>query len=81
MTYIGDVPIDNNSIKIMGVVNISPESYYKNSIKTSIDEISSYAKKLENDGADIVDIGAMSTAPYLNTMISPNEEIFRLKKL
>jgi dihydropteroate synthase len=80
MTYIGDVPIDNNFIKIMGVVNISPESFYKNSIKTSIDEISSYAKKLENDGADIVDIGAMSTAPYLNTMISPDEEIFRLKK-
>ena len=80
MIYIGDVPIDNNSIKIMGVVNISPESFYKNSIKTSIDEISSYAKKLENDGADIVDIGAMSTAPYLNTMISPDEEIFRLKK-
>ena len=80
MIYIGDVPIGNNSIKIMGVVNISPESFYKNSIKTSIDEISSYAKKLENDGADIVDIGAMSTAPYLNTMISPDEEIFRLKK-
>ena len=80
MGYIGDISIGNNSIKIMGILNISPESFYKNSIKTSIKEISSYAKKLENDGADIVDIGAMSTAPYLNTMISSDEEKLRLKK-
>ena len=80
MPYIGDVPIGKNSIKIIGIVNVSPESFYKNSIKTSIDEISSYAKKLENDGADIIDIGAMSTAPYLNTMISSDDEIVRLTK-
>ncbi len=80
MVYIQDNPINTNSIKIMGIINISPESFYQNSIKTSIEEISSYAKKLENDGADFIDIGAMSTAPYLNTMISPNEEIFRVKK-
>jgi dihydropteroate synthase len=80
MPYIGDVPIDKNSIKIMGIVNVSPESFYKKSIKTSINEISSYVKKLENDGADIIDIGAMSTAPYLHTMISLDEEIMRLTK-
>ncbi|HET8856968.1 MAG TPA: dihydropteroate synthase [Nitrososphaeraceae archaeon] len=80
MAYIGDVPISKNSIKIMGIVNVSPESFYKKSIKTSIDEISSYAKKLENDGADIIDIGAMSTAPYLDTMISLDDEIVRLTK-
>jgi dihydropteroate synthase len=80
MAYIQDNPINTNSIKIMGIVNVSPESFYQNSIKTSIEQISSYAKKLENDGADYIDIGAMSTAPYLNTMISTSEEIFRLKK-
>lgn len=46
MPYIGEVPISKNSIKIMGIVNVSPESFYKKSIKTSIDEISSYAKKV-----------------------------------
>ena len=65
----------------MGIMNVSPESFYKNSIKTNLNSISSYVKKLENDGADIIDIGAMSTAPYLDTVISSKIEILRLKKL
>ena len=72
--------IDRNSVKIMGVMNVSPESFYKNSIKTNVNSISSYVKKLENDGADIIDIGAMSTAPYLDTVITSKIEIARLKK-
>jgi dihydropteroate synthase len=80
LTKIGDVSIDRNSVKIMGVINVSPESFYKNSIKTNVNSISSYVKKLENDGADIIDIGAMSTAPYLDTVITSKIEIARLKK-
>jgi dihydropteroate synthase len=80
LTKIGDVSIDRDSVKIMGVMNVSPESFYKNSIKTTINNISTYVKKLENDGADIIDIGAMSTAPYLDTVITSKIEISRLKK-
>ena len=80
MTKIGDVSINKNSVKIMGIINVSPESFYKNSIKTNVNSISSYVKKLENDGADIIDIGAMSTAPYLDTVITSKIEISRLKK-
>ncbi len=80
MTKIGNVSIDRNSVKIMGVMNLSPESFYKHSIKTNVNSISKYVKKLEIDGADIIDIGAMSTAPYLDTMISPKIEISRLQK-
>ena len=61
-------------------MNVSPESFYKNSIKTTVNSISTYVKKLENDGADIIDIGAMSTAPYLDTVITSKIEISRLKK-
>jgi dihydropteroate synthase len=80
LTKIGNVSIDRNSVKIMGVMNLSPESFYKHSIKTNVNSISKYVKKLEIDGADIIDIGAMSTAPYLDTMISPKIEISRLQK-
>jgi dihydropteroate synthase len=80
LTRIGNVSIDRNSVKIMGVMNLSPESFYKHSIKTNVNSISKYVKKLEIDGADIIDIGAMSTAPYLDTMISPKIEISRLQK-
>jgi dihydropteroate synthase len=80
LTKIGDVSVNRNSVKIMGIINVSPESFYKNSIKTNVNSISTYVKKLEDDGADIIDIGAMSTAPYLNTVVSSKIEISRLKK-
>jgi dihydropteroate synthase len=80
LTKIGDVSINKHSVKIMGIINVSPESFYKNSIKTNVNSISTYVKKLENDGADIIDIGAMSTAPYLDTVITSKIEIARLKK-
>jgi dihydropteroate synthase len=63
----------------MGIINISPESFYKNSIKTTAKEIANTARKMQQDGASIIDIGAMSTAPYLETVISVEEEIKRIK--
>jgi dihydropteroate synthase len=63
----------------MGIINISPESFYKNSIKTTAKQIANTARKMQQDGADIIDIGAMSTAPYLETLISVEEETKRMK--
>jgi dihydropteroate synthase len=62
----------------MGIINCSHESFYIPSIKISSDNIFSYTKKLEKEGADIIDLGGMSTAPYLNSLISPEKEIKRL---
>ena len=80
MTSIGKVSIGcTMPVRIMGIINVSSESFYKNSIKTSIQEISKTAIRMQENGADIIDIGAMSTAPYLETVISLEEEIKRLK--
>jgi len=64
----------------MGIINTSPESFYKESIKTSTEEIVETAIEMQNSGADIIDIGSMSTAPYLQTIISIEEEIKRMKQ-
>lgn len=48
---------------VMGVINCSPESFYKPSVKTGSKNLSEYALKIIEDGADIIDIGAASTAP------------------
>ncbi|MCP8316108.1 MAG: dihydropteroate synthase [archaeon] len=69
---------DEHPVRIIGVINVSPESFYKGSVRTTPNEIASLAKKIEEEGADIIDIGAMSTAPYLKTAISVEEEIKRL---
>ncbi|MBV9176661.1 MAG: dihydropteroate synthase [Nitrososphaeraceae archaeon] len=80
MTSIGTVVVrDNVPVKVMGIINISPESFYENSIKTSAKEIANTARKMQQDGAHIIDIGAMSTAPYLKTAISVEEEVKRMK--
>ena len=65
-------------VRIMGILNLSPESFYKKSIKTTKNEIIDVVKQMENDGADIIDMGGMSTAPYLKTIISEREELRRL---
>jgi dihydropteroate synthase len=64
----------------MGIINTSPESFYKESIKTDAKEIVETAIEMQNSGADIIDIGSMSTAPYLQTIISIEEEIKRMKQ-
>lgn len=80
MTSIGAVVVrDNVPVKVMGIINISPESFYENSIKTSAKEIANTARKMQQDGAHIIDIGAMSTAPYIKTAISVEEEVTRMK--
>jgi dihydropteroate synthase len=61
----------------MGIINASPESFYKGSVRTSKQEIAAAAKQMQKDGAHIIDIGGMSTAPYVQTVMVPVEEEIR----
>jgi dihydropteroate synthase len=67
-------------VKVMGIINASPESFYKTSVRISDSEIASAAAKMKEDGAQIIDVGGMSTAPYIDAMISVEEEITRMKR-
>jgi dihydropteroate synthase len=69
---------DTYPVRIVGVINVSPESFYKGSVRTSSEEIVNTAVGMVKEGADIIDIGAMSTAPYLETEITEKEEVKRL---
>ena len=40
----------------MGILNVSPESFYKKSIKTTRNEITETVKKMEDQGADFIDV-------------------------
>jgi dihydropteroate synthase len=76
---IRNLEIGNGKPKIMGIINASPESFYKESIATSKKIISERAIEMEEEGADIIDIGGMSTAPYGHTLVSENKEVERLR--
>jgi dihydropteroate synthase len=68
----------NNPVRIMGILNTSPESFYKKSVKTGKTYIKNTAKLMENQGADFIDVGGMSTAPYLSTIVSEKIESKRI---
>lgn len=75
--YIGpDYPV-----RIMGVLNVSPESFYRGSIVSNIDEAIEKVDKMVEAGVDIIDVGGMSTAPYKDTYIDIDTEIRRVKPI
>ena len=59
---------------IMGIINITPDSFYKGNIN---DDIVAMAERMIADGADILDIGGQSTRPK-STRISVEEELNRV---
>ena len=76
---LGDVWIgDDYPTRIIGVINVSPESFYKGSVRLSYEDVAEAARKMEQDGADVIDVGGMSTAPYLETSISEETEAERI---
>lgn len=78
MNKLGSVNVGGtNPVRIMGILNASPESFYKKSVKKG-KEIARTVRQMEQDGADFVDVGAMSTAPYLVTVISEKRETKRI---
>lgn len=79
VTKLGNVGVGGkNPVRIMGILNTSPESFYKKSIKTTKQQFTNTIKQMEIDGADFIDIGGMSTAPYLSTSVSEKIESQRI---
>ncbi len=65
-------------VATVGVLNVSPESFYGPSVHTDTDALLRVAHGMVRAGAAILDVGAMSTAPYLPARISEAEERDRL---
>ncbi|MDO5707055.1 MAG: dihydropteroate synthase [Andreesenia angusta] len=62
---------------IMGILNITPDSFSDGGKYDELDNAVKHAKKMAEEGADIIDIGAESTRPG-HTVISVEEEKERL---
>ena len=53
----------SNSTAIMGIINLSPDSFYSKSIPRSISSVVNVAKKMIQEGVHILDVGAETTRP------------------
>lgn len=65
-------------VRVMGIVNASPESFYGGSVYVTRRAVRDRAKSIEDEGGHYVDVGGMSTAPYLETAVSEREESRRI---
>ena len=72
--------IDLTIPKIMAIVNVTPDSFYKGSRSEDIEIILKNVKKHIDDGADIVDVGAYSSRPGAEN-IPESAEKERLKNV
>lgn len=62
---------------VMGILNITPDSFYMASRYQQIDDILQQAEKMLSEGATILDIGGMSSRPGAE-IISAEEELQRV---
>jgi dihydropteroate synthase len=72
----GTIEFEDKPI-IMGILNITPDSFYKNSRVMDIKEAVNRAIKFIQEGAKIIDIGGQSTRPFSDE-IPEDEEIKRV---
>ena len=68
---------DLSTPMIMGIVNVTPDSFYSGSRFTSDKSVLSAVEKMLYEGADIIDIGGYSTRPLAEN-ITANDEMNRL---
>ena len=62
----------------MGALNVSPESFHGGSVFLETEALVDAAVGMVEAGASLIDVGGRSTAPYLETEISDDEERRRL---
>lgn len=65
--------LDFSTKKIMGIVNISKDSFFDGGQYDTIDKVNNQVSKLISNGADIIDLGAASSKPG-SKLIKPEEE-------
>ncbi len=62
---------------VMGILNVTPDSFYDGGRHNSPEALVDHAKKLLDEGADIIDIGAVSSRPGAQ-LLPPDIEAQRL---
>jgi len=70
-------PIDLSQGHVMGVLNVTPDSFYDGGKYTEEENVLAQTKRMLDEGATFIDIGGASSKPG-SSPISPKEEIERV---
>lgn len=71
--------MDLSEPQVMGILNVTPDSFYAGSRKQSEKEIAERADQIISEGGTIIDIGAFSTRPGA-AQVSAEEEMKRMRR-
>ncbi|MEO8602898.1 MAG: dihydropteroate synthase [bacterium] len=66
------------AVRLMAVLNVSPESFYPGSVRGDVVALRDWAQRAVAEGADLIDAGARSTAPYGTVAVDVEEEVRRM---
>jgi dihydropteroate synthase len=69
---------DAQPVRILAAINVSPESFFGASVVRGRRTLQRRAEQMISEGADVLDVGAMSTAPYRRGHIPEEEERRRI---
>ncbi len=69
---------DASPVRVMAAINASPESFYKGSVARTPREAGERAVAAVEEGADLLDVGGASTAPYLSAAVPEEVERSRV---
>ena len=70
--------IDLSTPCVMGILNVTPDSFYAGSRKQTEHDIAAQADKIIAEGGTIIDVGAFSTRPGA-AQVTSEEEMSRLR--
>ena len=71
--------MDLSTPKVMGILNVTPDSFYAGSRKETTSDIVNRVEQIITEGADMIDIGAYSSRPNAEH-VSTKEEMARFRK-
>ena len=69
--------INFSTPKVMGILNLTPNSFFDGGKYNSTNKLEEQARKMLDEGADIIDLGAYSTQPNA-PFVSEEEELNRM---
>lgn len=75
---VGGRLLDFRKPRVMGILNVTPDSFFADSRKQSEREIRDRAEQIVREGAAIIDVGAYSSRPGADD-VSAKEEMERLR--
>jgi dihydropteroate synthase len=70
--------LDLSIPKVMGILNVTPDSFYENSRVSKEEDIVNQVQQMVTDGMDIVDVGGYSSRPGAKE-VSLDEELSRVE--